>query len=306
MVDGFYTDSFRHNKQVSLSALRDFGMGKNLMETRIMTEVDYLLSILADSEKQPFNPDTAITASVSNIITSIIFSKRYAHDDPRFQTGLELLRGVISGFLAVLPIELFPPLRFLPSMKKIFKTTLDYDIKLAEFMREEIEEHQRNRCPEDHDSDFINTCEHKLGQDIDPEMLLFIIRDFFAAGTDTTATTLKWSLIYMAKSPDVQRRVHYVIDDVIGRERLATLRDRADMPYIEAVLLEIMRKSSIVPNAIPHETMCPATVNGFHIREGAMVRRKHYLNHISLETFILNAQYSYVIIIINRNYMTNI
>lgn len=34
--------------------------------------------------------------------------------------------------------------------------------------------------------------------------LLFTIMNLFAAGTDTTATTLRWGLLFMAKYPEIQ------------------------------------------------------------------------------------------------------
>lgn len=34
--------------------------------------------------------------------------------------------------------------------------------------------------------------------------LIFTVTNLFAAGTDTTATTLRWSLLLMAKYPRIQ------------------------------------------------------------------------------------------------------
>ncbi len=43
------------------------------------------------------------------------------------------------------------------------------------------------------------------------------IQDLFIAGTETTTTTLKWSLLFMALYPDVQQKVQAEIDQVIGK-----------------------------------------------------------------------------------------
>lgn len=36
------------------------------------------------------------------------------------------------------------------------------------------------------------------------ENLLITVLNLFAAGTDTTATTLRWALLFMAKYPQIQ------------------------------------------------------------------------------------------------------
>ena len=38
--------------------------------------------------------------------------------------------------------------------------------------------------------------------------------DLFRAGTDTTATTLSWSFMYLAKHQDIQKQVREEIDEV--------------------------------------------------------------------------------------------
>ena len=42
----------------------------------------------------------------------------------------------------------------------------------------------------------------------------------------------------MAMNPDVQRKAQAELDAVVGRNRLPTLGDRDDLPYVEAILKE--------------------------------------------------------------------
>lgn len=50
--------------------------------------------------------------------------------------------------------------------------------------------------------------------------------DFFVAGGETTATTLRWAVLLLSYHPEVQIKMQEEIDRVIGRERLPTLDDR--------------------------------------------------------------------------------
>ena len=54
-------------------------------------------------------------------------------------------------------------------------------------------------------------------------------------------------MVYMLNHPDVMKRCKREIDDVIGRERAPSMKDKASMPYVEATILEVQRMSNIVP-----------------------------------------------------------
>lgn len=50
---------------------------------------------------------------------------------------------------------------------------------------------------------------------------------------------------------DVQKTAQAELDVVIGSGRLPTLADREDLPYINAVVLEVLRWNSVAPTGSP-------------------------------------------------------
>jgi cytochrome P450 len=71
---------------------------------------------------------------------------------------------------------------------------------------------------------------------------------------------------------NLQARLQSQIDDVIGNvDRLPSLDDRANMPLVEATLLELMRYHTVAPLSVPRETACDVEVCGYFIPKGAMV-----------------------------------
>jgi hypothetical protein len=54
-------------------------------------------------------------------------------------------------------------------------------------------------------------------------------------------------LLVMVLYPDVQTRSRAEIDSVVGRDRLPTFEDRASLPYVDAVLREVLRWKPIGP-----------------------------------------------------------
>ena len=69
--------------------------------------------------------------------------------------------------------------------------------------------------------------------------LLYVIHDLFAAGSETTSTTMRWSLLFMAAYPDIQQKVYEELSATIGKDRQPSMNDKRNTPYTEAVLNEV-------------------------------------------------------------------
>ncbi|XP_047656672.1 cytochrome P450 2K1-like isoform X2 [Tachysurus fulvidraco] len=102
------------------------------------------------------------------------------------------------------------------------------------------------------------------------ENLILTVSNLFAAGTDTTSTTLRWCLLLMAKYPQIQDHVQEEIDRVLeGRQPV--VEDKKNLPYTDAVIHETQRLANILPMSIPHTTSCDVTFQGFFIKKGTCV-----------------------------------
>uniref|UniRef100_A0A8B9QKC5 Cytochrome P450 2J6-like n=1 Tax=Apteryx owenii TaxID=8824 RepID=A0A8B9QKC5_APTOW len=99
----------------------------------------------------------------------------------------------------------------------------------------------------------------------DEENLSQTILDLFLAGVETTATTLRWALLYMVVYPDIQEKVQKELDTVLGRSHLICYEDRKKVPYTNAVIHEIQRYSNIILIALPRKSVKDTELLGFHI-----------------------------------------
>ncbi|XP_038189416.1 cytochrome P450 2J2-like isoform X4 [Arvicola amphibius] len=97
------------------------------------------------------------------------------------------------------------------------------------------------------------------------ENLICSTLDLFLAGTETTSTTLRWALLYMALYPEVQEKVQAEIDRVIGQEKQPSLTDRDSMPYTNAVIHEVQRMGNVVPLNVPRKVTVDTMLAGFHL-----------------------------------------
>ena len=75
-----------------------------------------------------------------------------------------------------------------------------------------------------------------------------------AAGTDTTATALANFVLAMTLYPDVVAKGQEQIDSIVGRNRLPTFADREKLPYIDAIVKEVLRWRPIGPTGVPRRT----------------------------------------------------
>lgn len=97
------------------------------------------------------------------------------------------------------------------------------------------------------------------------------IQDLFIAGSETLNTTLKWCYMFMALHPDIQQRVQDEIEQVVGSGRLPTIKDRDQLPYTEATLMECQRRGNIALFSVPRCTTEDVSVNGYTIPKGAWI-----------------------------------
>ena len=75
----------------------------------------------------------------------------------------------------------------------------------------------------------------------------------------------------MILHPQVQDRAQEELDRVIGRERLPTLEDEEDLPYIGALIKEVIRWMPIAPIGFPHRAIEEDVYRGYHIPKDTLV-----------------------------------
>ncbi|XP_070556483.1 cytochrome P450 2U1-like [Ptychodera flava] len=169
------------------------------------------------------------------------------------------------------PIFKYIPTNAIRQIKKVTNTWL-------RFIQSKIDDHRIN-IQEGSVSDAVHDalkfqaelkCKDQADELTDVHVRQ-IIADIFGGGIDTTTQTMIWCLAYSVSHPDVQAKVHKEIDDVIGKDCLLLLSDKAKLPYCEAVILEVMRIRIISALSLPHETTENTSIGGYNIPKGTQI-----------------------------------
>ncbi|XP_014673139.1 PREDICTED: cytochrome P450 2C23-like [Priapulus caudatus] len=278
---------WKEQRKFALSGLRDFGMGKMSMEGKIQEEAEVLLNEIKGNAGRPVDYQFLLGNAVSNVICNIVFGSRFEYDHADFQQLLTLLNENVRQAGNLEMLNFLPWLRFIPGAGRGqylgFLARVD---KGVSWVKQRIAEHKKS-FDRDNIRDFVDLYIKQIEDMAQNKSTTFtydeapyVITNLFAAGTETTATTLRWSLLYMTYYPHVAKKVQEEIDAVIGRGRLPSMKDKPNMPYTEATILELQRLAHVVPLAIPHAiTKENTTLRGYQIPNGTMVFANLYAVH---------------------------
>lgn len=77
-------------------------------------------------------------------------------------------------------------------------------------------------------------------------------------------------LLYMTAYPDVQKCVHEEIDELLKGQKVS-LKDKKNLPYVDAVFLEVNRIVTQLPLSLPHSAIMDAKMGDFDIDEGTVI-----------------------------------
>ncbi|GAB6023744.1 hypothetical protein CHUAL_008500 [Chamberlinius hualienensis] len=287
MTDGEF---WKQHRRFILRNLRDSGVGKLTIEPLILNEIQYFLTELRKHDgKGHFDLKHYLSASLTNNINILLHGKRYDYAHPMVADTLQAIKD-FEEIGQVLPLEtFFPWLKPLliklntKRMAKLVNLRTAGDERMASVIKETASTFVAGQT-DNYVQAFLNERNNRLKHNPNEAIftdkgLIAIGLDLTNAGTDTSASTLAWTAMYMAKYPKIQRKVQDEIDSVIG-QREPSYNDRNNTPYVEAIINEIHRIVSLVPVSVPHRVMHDTTLCGYNIPKDTMVlpnlRAVHY------------------------------
>lgn len=290
IVTADYGPTWREQRRFTLTTLRNFGLGKQSFEGKIMEEIDYFLQAFREKGSEPFKPDHIIEIGVSNIVCSINFGRRFDYKDPQFQLLVDMIYRFSEIGTNAAAVNFFPILMHMPipEIREVFQI----DKIMKKFLNGMIDQHKDTLDPEDH-RDFIDAylCEiEKRKMDTSEESSAFterylyhILNDMIFAGTETMSSTIRWGLLYMIVYPEIQERVYQELYSVVGADSLPSITDKSRLPYTEATLMEIQRMANITALTFPHKTTRDTELAGYDIPKETPIYVNLYSVHVDPE-----------------------
>ncbi|XP_021890178.1 LOW QUALITY PROTEIN: cytochrome P450 71A26-like [Carica papaya] len=145
-----------------------------------------------------------------------------------------------------------------------------------------VEEHAnrlKKKCDaSDYDDvqDFVDVLlriqkENTTGFPIDRVTIKALILDMFIAGTDTTYTTLEWTMTELLRHPKVMKKLQNEVRTTAGTKSNVLEEDLGKMKYLKAVIKEVLRLHPPLPLLIHRESIKDVNIKGYDIAEGTQV-----------------------------------
>ncbi|NXU13964.1 CP2J6 protein, partial [Pardalotus punctatus] len=268
---------WKQQRRFGLATMRKMGVGKKDQDYRLQEEAAHLVEYLQKTNGKPLDPTMPVVHSVSSVICSVMFGHRFSRDDANFHRMIESF-DTITAFLNSISFfiyELSPWFagHFLPPFKKL-KPCVDF---VNDLLAKELKSHKGKRKLDgnqdfiDYYLDEIDKTKGDADATYDEVNLLQTIADLLVAGTETTATTLLWALLYMVIYPDIQEKVQKELDAVVGSSHVFCYEDRKKLPYTNAVIHEIQRYSNILLIALPRLSVKDTELLGYHVPKNTII-----------------------------------
>ncbi|EGT38304.1 hypothetical protein CAEBREN_16222 [Caenorhabditis brenneri] len=282
-IDG---DKWREQRRFALHTLRDFGVGRPLMEQMITLEVTTLMNHMEKScglSSAEVHLCPSIAVCVGNIINNMLFGLRFNQDNSymhRLHNLLDdqshtVMQPIMGAYIA------FPVSTRIPLVNGQWNHLMGIKKELLEFLEGQIQNHRETwreemmeQEPEDLTYAYMIEVEKRKrnGEDVgffDDQQLKMLLLDLFFAGMETTVTTLKWAFLLMAKNESVQRKVQAELDSI--GQPMIEIQHRTRLPYVQATINEIQRIANILPINLLRTVAEDIDIDGYQFKKGDLI-----------------------------------
>ncbi|KAF8191999.1 cytochrome P450 [Mycena galopus ATCC 62051] len=228
-------------------------------------------------------PD-AFCAHLRQMAGEIIMSMAYGidvlpSDDPYVTLAEKSVHSMVVAFVERYLVDMFPALKYVPKWfpGADFRRKAEEWKKLARAMvdvpyTETKRQVDCGTAPRSFTSDALHTLRRSDGSIYyGEEEIKASAGTMFGAGADTTVSSLSTFFLAMLDNPEAQRKAQTEIDAVTGGKYLPDFDDEVAMPYVSALVMEVLRWKNVTPIGVPHFLATEDEYRGYRLPAGSIV-----------------------------------
>ncbi|GMR51062.1 hypothetical protein PMAYCL1PPCAC_21257 [Pristionchus mayeri] len=176
-------DDWVEQRRFIIAILRNFGMGKNLMEEKVRISVKNMTDFIEKQDLSSINIGRPIQVFVANIINEFLFGNQHSFDNcdklMEFVDDFSELLNKFAKSPIVGIVLMLPWTRHLPLISTYWKKINDRSQKMFTYIRHEVS--QVRSDPSEESTCYVQEF-YKSNKDKRPEQLLACCSDMFTAG----------------------------------------------------------------------------------------------------------------------------
>ncbi|EJD42949.1 putative CyP450 monooxygenase [Auricularia subglabra TFB-10046 SS5] len=219
---------------------------------------------------------------IHHLTTASVLSMAYGievtgEDDPWVKlVGEAMNQMTAAGLPGSYAVDWVPALKYIPAWfpGASFKRFAQVSRKLAnefrflplEWVKEQIREGKSGS------SVAASLLQNGLeGRPLPEELVADAAATIYVAAADTTVAIISAFVLCMVLYPSKQRAAQEELDHVLGHGRLPEIADRESLPYVTAIMLEVIRLFPVLPLSLPHRVMEEDEYKGMRIPKGSTI-----------------------------------
>ncbi|KAL9457237.1 hypothetical protein AB3S75_006308 [Citrus x aurantiifolia] len=264
-------------KQVRKIAALELLSSKRVQSFRSIREEEMwnLVQFISSSQGHAINLGEKFYSMTNDLIARAAFgSKR--KDGQNFITVLEETMSLAGGFDI---FDVYPSLEFLSSITGVKARVLSIHKKMDKILEEILTEHRLkrngNHVEADDQEDIVDTLlsyeeDNKNKFHLTINQIKAIILDIFAAGSETSATSIEWAMSEMIKNPGVMKKAQEEVREACKGKSKIEEPDIQNLDYLKAIIKETFRLHPPAPLSF-RESIESGEINGYTVPARAKI-----------------------------------
>ncbi|KAF9491318.1 cytochrome P450 [Pleurotus eryngii] len=229
----------------------------------------------------PINPQPhAGRCSLNNMLTIVFGTRPDSINHPLVGRALSLSRefmnytGPVSNLTDFIPL-----LQKIPNYMTLRGERLHKDL-VETYGGMILDIDKRMRVGEKVPNCLVKTMlEAKGKEQLDHIDMSILCAAFMIGGVETTASIMQWFSALIPAYPEIQAKAQAELDRIVGRDRLPSVEDERNMPYIHAIVKEVERCHNPFWLGTPHVNTQDFTYRGQFIPKNTVVVLNTYTMH---------------------------
>lgn len=289
LLSAGYDERFKFQRKTAIHFMRNFvNNSPNCpSEEKIREEANAMVTNMLNTDGNAVDPYNEIYLSHSSVIYRICFGDdKNGRDDNDFKELCKGSQNFVEFAKAGNPVDFFPWLRYF--MGSFLRKFIEAADALPRLTQQKCDDHVKSftKGVVRDGMDWLLTQAkafeelHEKPKNTTATHVKLLINDILGAGIETVPSVMYWVWLYLIVRPDIQERARKEVLDVLGSEQSPKYADRTKMPYVNAVILEVMRKGEILPLGQPHSVTRDTVFNGYKIKKDSVA----FINFRSVNT----------------------